>query len=162
MFNPSRSLLGESQQFQHQWTMVPLPGASPQVELEDGETVATSPLDPMAGPTDPQVLHPASQVIPTYLLYLHRCVMSKLGNQHVPGCKTMVPSVINNLTHPFWLLYNRRKLTENRLYSMCLMCWCTTNSHTRQYHTLSPLQLRHLRFGLCPVVLHLLWKTDWW
>lgn len=66
VFNPSRSLLGESQQLQHHlWTMAPLPGASPQEESEDGETVATSPLDPTAGPTDPQVLHPASQVTTT-------------------------------------------------------------------------------------------------
>ena len=67
VFNPSRSLLGESQQLQRRlWTTAPLPGASPQGEWEDGgETVATSPLDPTAGPTDPQVLHPASQVTPT-------------------------------------------------------------------------------------------------
>lgn len=63
MFNPSQNLLGVSQHLHPQlWTMVPPPGASPQGEWEDGETVATSPLDPMAGPMDLQVLHPASQV----------------------------------------------------------------------------------------------------
>ena len=63
MFNPSRSLLGESQQLQHQlWTMAPPPGASRKGEWEDGQTVAMSPLDPMA--MDPRVLHPASQVTP--------------------------------------------------------------------------------------------------
>lgn len=63
VFSPSQNLLGVSQHLQHQlWTMAPPPGASPQGEWEHGETVATSPLDPMAGPMDPQVLHPASQV----------------------------------------------------------------------------------------------------
>lgn len=63
VFSPSQNLLGVSQHLQQQlWTMAPPPGASPQGEWEDGETVAMSPLDPMAEPTDPQFLHPASQV----------------------------------------------------------------------------------------------------
>lgn len=62
-FSPSQNLLGVSQHLQHQlWTMEPLLGASHQGELEDGETVAMSPLDPMAGPVVPQCLHPVSQV----------------------------------------------------------------------------------------------------
>lgn len=66
VFSPSQNLLGVSQHLQLLlWTMAPLPGASQQGELEDGETVATSPQDTMAGPLAPQCLHPASQVTPS-------------------------------------------------------------------------------------------------
>lgn len=61
MFSPSQSPLGENPLLQPQlWTMALLLGANHQ--LEDGVMVGVSPLDPMAGPMDPQVLHPASQV----------------------------------------------------------------------------------------------------
>lgn len=64
VFSPSQNLRGVSQHLQLLlWTMAPLPGASQQGELEDGETVATSPQDTMAGPLVPQCLHPASQAL---------------------------------------------------------------------------------------------------
>lgn len=59
----SQNLLGVSLHLLSQlWTMALQPGASPLGEWQDGETVAMSLLGCMAGPTDPQHLHLASQV----------------------------------------------------------------------------------------------------
>lgn len=59
----SQNLLGVNLHLQSQlWTMALQPGASPLGAWQDGETVAMSLLGCMAGPTDPQHLHLASQV----------------------------------------------------------------------------------------------------
>lgn len=64
VFSLSQNLLGVSQHLRLLlWTMAPLPGASHQGELEDGETVATSPPATMAGPAVHKCLHPASQAL---------------------------------------------------------------------------------------------------
>lgn len=60
----------------------------------------TSPLDPMVEPTDPQVLHPASQVEPTPDQMLSMFTMSTTSAKHGHQICTNILLSSNALDNP--------------------------------------------------------------